>query len=91
MYHNVHRFFFIYLDLHNYRIDAEDAEDTVLQKRNWYQQINSINYKNTKWQVSVQLPRSRWDSEDEETASILTKGEVEKPINKLHTSLNQRK
>ncbi|XP_067208133.1 trichohyalin-like isoform X2 [Linepithema humile] len=72
------------------RIDREDAEDTVLQKRNWYQQIISTNHKDTKWQVPVQLPRSRWDSEDEETSSILMKEDIKKPINKLHVSLNQQ-
>lgn len=61
------------------------------QKRHWYQQMNSTNHKDTKL-LPIQFPRSRWDSEDEETSSILTKEEIEieKPINKLHVSLSQR-
>lgn len=82
--------FFTYPDLFNYRIDTED---TVQQKRNWYQQINTIkSHKDSKWQMTVQLPKSKWDSEDEETSSIsVVKEEIEKPINKLHASMNQRK
>lgn len=70
-----------------------DTEDTTPQKRNWYQHINAIKYpKDTKWQVTVQLPRSKWDSEDEETISVSTaKEEIKKPINKLHVSVVQRK
>jgi len=61
--------------------------------RNWYQQINATKYhKDTKWQVTVQLPKSKWDSEDEEITSVSAKKEeIEKPINKLHISVVQRK
>lgn len=76
-------------DFCNYRFDTED---TAPQKRNWYQQINASKcHKNTKWQVTVQLPRSKWDSEDEETSVSAAKEEIEKPINKLHISVAQRK
>lgn len=82
-------FFFTYPDLYNCRIDMED---TVQQKRNWYQQINAIKYhKDTKWQMTIQLPKSKWDSEDEEMSSINVAKEIEKPVNKLHVSMNQRK
>lgn len=84
------KFSFTYPDPSNYRIDTED---TVQQKRNWYQQINTIkSHKDSKWQMTVQLPKSKWDSEDEEMSSIsVAKEEIEKPINKLHASVNQRK
>lgn len=64
----------------------------VTNKRNWYQQMDKDTkyHKDSKWQV--QLPRSKWDSEDEEVSSTsAAKEEIEKPINKLHVSLNQRK
>jgi len=82
--------FFIYSDFCNCRIDTED---TVQQKRDWYQQINTIKYhKNNRWQMTVQLPKSKWDSEDEEMSGInIAKEEVEKPISKLHVSVNQGK
>lgn len=68
-----------------------DTEDTVPQKRNWYRQINATKYKNDKWQVNIQLPKSKWDSEDEETTSVsAAKEEIEKPINKLHISVAQQ-
>lgn len=80
--------FFIYLNLCNCR---SDAEDIVQQKRNWYEQISTIKYEDTRWQMTVQLPKSKWDSEDEEVSSIsVAKEEVEKPV-KLHVSVNQRK
>jgi len=66
----------------------------VLQKqRNWYQQINTIDYhKDTNWQMTIQLPKSKWDSEDEEISSInVAKKEIKEPVNKLHVSVNQRK
>ncbi|XP_014470485.1 PREDICTED: trichohyalin-like isoform X2 [Dinoponera quadriceps] len=72
------------------RTDMEDP-DVVMNKRNWYQQMdrNTKYHKDSKWQV--QLPRSKWDSEDEETSSTnVAKEEIEKPINKLHASLNQQ-
>lgn len=60
--------------------------------RNWYQQINATKYHKDKWQMTVQLPKSKWDSEDEEMTSVSTKKEgIEKPINKLHISVVQRK
>lgn len=65
----------------------------VQQKRHWYQQINTIecHKDTTRWQT-IQLPKSKWDSEDEEISSIsVAKEEVEEPINKLHVSVNQRK
>ncbi|XP_018395795.1 PREDICTED: trichohyalin-like isoform X2 [Cyphomyrmex costatus] len=69
-----------------------DTEDTVQQKRNWYRQINTINYhKDTRWHMTIQLPKSKWDSEDEEISSInVTKEEIEKSVNKLHISINQQ-
>lgn len=69
-----------------------DAEDTVQEKRNWYQQINTTKrQKDTKWQMTIQLPKSKWDSEDEEMSSVnVTKEETEKPVNKLHVSVNQQ-
>lgn len=84
------KFFFTYLNICNCRIDTED---TVQQKRNWYQQINAINYHKNK-QMSIQLPKSKWDSEDEEISSIsITKEEIEE-VNKLpvtDVSVSQRK
>lgn len=42
--------------------------------------------------MTVQLPKSKWDSEDEEMISVNAKKEgIEKPINKLHISVIQRK
>jgi len=69
-----------------------DTEDIMQQKRNWYQQINAIKYKDTKWQMTVQLPKSKWDSEDEEMLSIsVAKEEVkEKPVNKLSVNQQER-
>ncbi|KAM0729813.1 Uncharacterized protein ACS0PU_003690 [Formica fusca] len=68
-----------------------DTEDTEPQKRNWYQQINATKYhQDTKCQVTVQLPRSKWDSEDEEMTVSATKEEIKKPINKLHISVAQQ-
>lgn len=63
------------------------------QKRNWYQQINAIeHHKDTTWQVTtVQLPKSKWDSEDEETLSASVAKEVENPANKLQVFTSQRK
>lgn len=64
------------------------------QKRDWYQQVNAIKCKDTKSQMSVQLPKSRWDSEDEEMSSIsIAKEEIEEE-NKLpvtNVSVSQRK
>ncbi|XP_025996734.1 uncharacterized protein LOC105198112 isoform X1 [Solenopsis invicta] len=69
-----------------------DTEDTVQQKRNWYQQINAIeHHKDTTWQVTtVQLPKSKWDSEDEETLSASVAKEVENPANKLQVFTSQQ-
>ncbi|XP_019889605.2 trichohyalin isoform X2 [Ooceraea biroi] len=68
------------------RVDVVEVEDTAQQKRNWYQQINSLKYhKDAKWQVPVQLPKSKWDSEDEEASSTsVIKEEIEKAANKLN-------
>ncbi|KAL6255012.1 hypothetical protein P5V15_013347 [Pogonomyrmex californicus] len=68
-----------------------NIEEIVQQKRNWYQQINAIKYhKDIKWQMSIQFPKSKWDSEDDET-SIIAKKEVKKPTNKtLLASINQQ-
>ncbi|XP_036146293.1 uncharacterized protein LOC105837289 isoform X2 [Monomorium pharaonis] len=67
-----------------------DMEDTVQQKRNWYQQINAIeHHKNNTWQMTIQLPKSKWDSEDEETPVSMVK-EVEKSANELHVSASQQ-
>lgn len=65
----------------------------VQQKRNWYQQIiTTKHHKDSKWQMTVQLPKSKWDSEDEEISSAsAAKEEVEEPANQLHVSANQRK
>ncbi|XP_070525021.1 trichohyalin isoform X2 [Cardiocondyla obscurior] len=69
-----------------------DTEDTMQQKRNWYHEINTIKSpKDSKWQTTIQLPKSKWDSEDEELSSInVAKKEVEKPINKLQVSINEQ-
>lgn len=84
-------FLYLYSNVHYiYRIDAEGAEDADPEKRNWYQQID----KNTKYKEKwpVQLPKSKWDSEDEETSSAsVAKEKIDKPANELHVSLNQRK
>jgi len=42
--------------------------------------------------MTVQLPKSKWDSEDEEMSGIdIAKEEIEKSVNKLQSSVNQRK
>jgi len=63
------------------------------QERNWYQQINTTDYhKDASWQMTIQFPKSKWDSEDEEISSInIAKEEIEESVNKLHVSVNQRK
>ncbi|KYM80481.1 hypothetical protein ALC53_09031 [Atta colombica] len=69
-----------------------DTEDTMQQERNWYQQINTTDYhKDASWQMTIQFPKSKWDSEDEEISSInIIKEEIEKSVNKLHVSVNQQ-
>lgn len=79
-------------DLHYYRSDTEDIEK-VPEKRSWYQQIDKTNsHKDIKWETPIQFPRSKWDSEDEETSSVnVEKEKIRKSINQQHVSLNERK
>lgn len=64
-----------------------------MNKRNWYQQIvkNTKCAKNIDWQV--RLPKSKWDSEEDETLlTKVAKGGIEKQtIIKSHISPSPRK
>ncbi|KAK2586720.1 hypothetical protein KPH14_011755 [Odynerus spinipes] len=56
-------------DATSIRSNPVDGNDEPSSTRNWYKKVNIIKPANdAKWQLStnVQLPKSKWDSEDEE-------------------------
>lgn len=73
------QFSFIYSDFNNSREDAGEVE--ISQRiRNWYPKVGICKSdEKTKWHVpiNVQLPKSKWDSEDEDKLSNDTEKEQE--------------
>lgn len=73
------RFPFTHSDPNNSRDNAEETE-TPQRIRDWYPKTGMCKVsEKTKWQfpVNVQLPRSRWDSEDEDRLSNRSEKEQE--------------
>lgn len=72
------QFSFNYSDFNNSREDAE--EETEISQRNWYPKAGICKSdEKIKWHVpiNVQLPKSKWDSEDEDKLSNDTEKEQE--------------
>lgn len=89
-----HQFSFTYSDPNNSRNDEEEEAEKPQGTRNWYPKSGICKSdENTKWHVSisVQLPRSKWDSEDEDRLSNDTEQEQDNETKSSNIALEQGK